>query len=343
MKIKNIHSSLIVFFILIIASFAFFAIAQEQNETAHNIFLDSDQDGLSDEEEKSQGTDPRNADSDGDSYSDGAEVRSGYNPLIASPGDKLIPDTVSAETTNPENSNMTKEMSQKISTLISTADSENPEITIDQIKQVVEESIQPSFEVNTDDFPEITKDDVKIKKTSFKGLSASQIAEKKKNNFADYLAGVAYVISSNSPTPITSTSDVSSLYSSMNSDIISAITSRNPESLEKLEESTEKIMAQLKDIEVPEDLVETHIQTLRAVRYSQELKKGLAPNTTDPVADIANLAKIQGFSSYLISFSEDMAKKFDSYGLTYDDSVKEKFNSYGIALPSEDIMKLLSQ
>ena len=342
MKIKNIQSSLVILFLLVFASFAFFAVAQEQAETTHNIFLDTDQDGLSDEEEKTQGTDPRKADSDGDGYSDGAEVRSGYNPLVASPGDKLIPDATTNDSADTNDSNMTEEVSQKISALVSTADPENPEITIDQIKQVVEESIQPSFEVDTQSFPEITKDDVTIKKSNFKGLNDKEIAEKKKNDFADYLAGVAYVISSNSPTPITSTSEVSSLYSSMNSDIISAISSRNPESLEKMEESAEKIMEQLKEIEVPEDLVETHIETLRAVRYSQELKKSLAPNPNDPVADIANLAKIEGFSNYLISFSEDMAKKLDSYGLTYDDSMKNKFNSYGIVLPNEDLMKLLN-
>jgi len=69
-----------------------------------NYPVDSDQDGLSDEEEKSLGTnpnssdtdsdglsdrdevkiyktDPNNPDSDGDGHSDGDEVKAGYNPL----------------------------------------------------------------------------------------------------------------------------------------------------------------------------------------------------------------------------------------------------------------------
>ena len=43
---------------------------------------DSDNDGLTDiEEYKVYGTDPKKADTDGDGYSDGDEIKNGYNPL----------------------------------------------------------------------------------------------------------------------------------------------------------------------------------------------------------------------------------------------------------------------
>lgn len=48
--------------------------------------VDSDADGLTDSEEKIVGTDPNKADTDGDSYSDLAELKSGYDPLV--PGQK---------------------------------------------------------------------------------------------------------------------------------------------------------------------------------------------------------------------------------------------------------------
>lgn len=48
--------------------------------------VDSDADGLTDDEEKVAGTDPNKADTDGDSYSDLAELKSGYDPLV--PGQK---------------------------------------------------------------------------------------------------------------------------------------------------------------------------------------------------------------------------------------------------------------
>ena len=66
-----------------------FALAQSTN--SNSLFLDSDQDGLTDQEEQMIGTDPFKADTDGDGYSDGKEVRSGYNPLKAAPGDKIVP------------------------------------------------------------------------------------------------------------------------------------------------------------------------------------------------------------------------------------------------------------
>ena len=88
MKVNKIKVAL-----SIIASFAMFAItllAMAENKNDNNIFLDYDQDGLTDQEEKMLGTDPRNPDTDGDGYTDGKEVQSGYNPLKSAPGDRLI-------------------------------------------------------------------------------------------------------------------------------------------------------------------------------------------------------------------------------------------------------------
>lgn len=51
--------------------------------------LDRDQDGLSDSDEIVLMTNASNPDTDGDTYADGIEVVRGYNPLIASPNDKI--------------------------------------------------------------------------------------------------------------------------------------------------------------------------------------------------------------------------------------------------------------
>lgn len=48
------------------------------------VTIDSDNDGLTDNEETQYGTDPKNPDTDGDGYKDGDEVKNGYNP--AGPG-----------------------------------------------------------------------------------------------------------------------------------------------------------------------------------------------------------------------------------------------------------------
>ena len=82
-----------------VATFAVFAMtyfAMAENKSDNNVFLDIDQDGLTDQEEKALGTNPNMADTDGDGYSDGAEIKSGYNPLKPAPGDQLLPSATSS-------------------------------------------------------------------------------------------------------------------------------------------------------------------------------------------------------------------------------------------------------
>jgi len=93
---------LIVSFVVFTATF--FAIAQSKNNSS--LFLDSDQDGLTDQEEKMIGTDPFKADTDGDGYSDGEEVRSGYNPLKAAPGDKIVVQPQASSSASPDKNNI---------------------------------------------------------------------------------------------------------------------------------------------------------------------------------------------------------------------------------------------
>ncbi len=49
------------------------------------LITDSDNDGLSDQQEEWYGTDPENSDTDSDTYLDGIEVRNGYSPLYPKP------------------------------------------------------------------------------------------------------------------------------------------------------------------------------------------------------------------------------------------------------------------
>lgn len=79
---------------LLAASFIVFAVtffAMAESKSNNSLFLDSDQDGLTDQEEKMIGTDPFKSDTDGDGYTDGKEVESGFNPLKPAPGDKVVP------------------------------------------------------------------------------------------------------------------------------------------------------------------------------------------------------------------------------------------------------------
>ncbi|MDD5464642.1 MAG: hypothetical protein PHP62_05835, partial [Candidatus Moranbacteria bacterium] len=261
--------------------------AQEQASTHKNIFLDSDQDGLSDDEEKTYGTNPQVADTDGDGYSDGAEIQSGYDPLKSAPGDRIEAGS-STETntpvaaTDPASKNLTTEITRKIADLTSTSDASDQAVDLDKIKDIVSESLDA--QITPEELPVVTKDDITIKKQdNLNGLPEDKADEIKKEDFANYIAGVSYVISSNSPTPITSSSDITATSNSIAQDFASAITSQDPQKLEKTLATGQKMIEQLKNIPVPEDLVDTHIEALKIAEYAQGLDKLITPTPDDPM------------------------------------------------------------
>ncbi|MDP1884060.1 MAG: hypothetical protein Q8L10_01710 [Candidatus Moranbacteria bacterium] len=343
MKIKYIHLTLIVLFALTITSFAFFVSAQEQARTTNNIFLDSDQDGLSDAEEKSYGTDPQTADTDGDSYTDGAEVKSGYDPLIKSPGDKLIPDATtlaSAADSDPSQPNLTKEVAHKISAVLDESNQNNEEISLDQIKNIVADSLDP--QITADNLPKISTENIQIKKQSYSSLSKEKAEEKRKEDFTNYIVGLSYILSSNSPEPITSTTDINSLTDSISSRLIGAITSGDISSLQDLATDGEKIMQQVQDIEVPEELVDIHVKGLQLIQYAINLQDSITPNSDDPILDITNYSKMQNLVELMISYSSDVQEKFSKYGLEYDETMQAKLADYGIEI-NPDLLENLTQ
>ncbi|MBI4276608.1 L,D-transpeptidase [Candidatus Uhrbacteria bacterium] len=62
---------------------------QRRGEGEVKTIRDLDRDGLTDDEEKVLGTDPRRTDTDGDGYSDRLEIMNGYSPLDPAPKQTL--------------------------------------------------------------------------------------------------------------------------------------------------------------------------------------------------------------------------------------------------------------
>lgn len=105
MKNTKIKAKILAILAVSFAVFAMTFFAMAQNKNNGNLFLDSDQDGLTDQEEKMIGTDPFKTDTDGDGYSDGKEIKSGYDPLKAAPGDKLFAPIQTVTTTQNDQAN----------------------------------------------------------------------------------------------------------------------------------------------------------------------------------------------------------------------------------------------
>lgn len=359
MEFKNIKLSLLILAVLIVSSFAFFTLAQEKSSSDKNIFLDSDQDGLSDSEEKVYGTDPRKSDTDNDGYTDGSEVKGGYDPTKPAPGDKIISGApieqanlaskiVTAQTSSVINTpstdkkNLTKEIAQKISDLSTSTDSSTQEITMDEISSMVDDALNQT--ISDTDLPQIDQKEIKIKKQDYKGTD-EEIRGKKKEDFTNYIVAVYYIFASNSPKPITSTDQVSSVATAISQEITSAITNNDTQSLESLNQTGQKILDQMKDVEVPKDVLDIHIKALQFAKYAVSLKDSLGGSSDDPLAQIANLSKIQSLIEVLMNFSSDVQNKFDEYGLEYDDTLKAKIKSYGIDAPdinTDDIVNAIA-
>lgn len=338
MKIKNekYSLSLIVLASLLFLSLVFYVAAQEKSNSSGNIFLDSDQDGLSDEEEKIYGTDPQNSDTDGDGYSDGAEVKTGYDPAKPAPGDKIA--TASEinlrKADNVESKdNLTQKVAQKISDLTSSPQDE--EVTLEKINSLVDESLNSENDDIEEQLPKISQEDIKIKKQNYSHLSEEKAKEKKKEDFVEYMAAFYYILSSNSPEPITSFSDINKIMSSFTFDIIGSLNSRNSSSLDKLSQISEKSLEQLKEVEVPEELVDLHIKALRFALYAENLKSSIDSPEDDPLKDIVNLSKVQAFVGNLMDFSTEAEQKFEEYGVEYDETAKNVLKKYGVELEDD--------
>lgn len=346
MKIKNINLSLAVFASLVILSFAFFATAQQGSGTQNNIFLDSDQDGLTDQEEKLYKTDPNNPDTDGDGYSDGAEVRAGYDPTIPAPGDKIganISLNSAGSSVSDDSANITKQVARKVSEIVTTnTGGEDSSVTLDQLQTITDQVLNPSSSQIT--LPEVKKEDFKIKKQDYGKKDSDSAKKKRKEDFINYITAVFYIFSSNSPKPLTSASDITSVSALISSEISTAITSRNPKVLEDLNKSGDKMIEQLKLVEVPEDLVDIHIKAMQYALYARNLEQYIAPNSSDPLKDISNFSQIQGLITSLMSFSEEAQNKFNEYGISYDDTIKDKLKDYGIdPIKDKTLLEQLTQ
>lgn len=354
MKIKNVKQTFLIFLSLIILSFSFYSFAQNNSSTDKNIFLDSDQDGLSDAEEKAYGTDPQNSDTDGDSYSDGVEVKSGYDPLKPAPGDKLVQEetaTVSAPAptvlgATTDEDNLTQKVSEKVAELMEeqqTFAADNTTLTDDStstgtlsaedLQSAIDEII--SQNVTEDPLPEISASDIKIKKQDYDKLSDEEKADRKKEDFAVYVASMFYIFSSNSPTPITSGNDFSKISSTIQNQIVQAISSRDSSLLNDWAESGKNMLEQMKEVEVPEELADTHIHALRMALYAENAKSYINSSSNDPILDITKLTKLGNFVNEAQVFFDETSTKLKEYGITYDDDLKQRLKTQGVILPEE--------
>lgn len=322
---KRIWNATFVLFVgLFVLSFAYYAGADE-NGNRENFFQDTDNDGLSNEEEKALGTDPNNVDTDGDGYSDGVEVESGYNPLKSSPGDKIISEQntsstdnssgASLTTTTTTDNNYTLKTSEALASIVQGVTT-NDDPSQGVKSEDVDSALQKSLGETTDEIvlPAIDIKTIKIKKIP-KGLKGDAKKEREKKDVIEYLTLMSYIMVNNSPVAIQSQNDLQKVTEQITTDSMNSLSSGNMAYLNTLETQGKKFLDQIKDVEVPESMVDTHVRALQLAEYAVGLKSELQGTQTDPLGQVASYGKLQAFLTEVQSFADDVQTKLTDYGI----------------------------
>ena len=324
-KIKNIKVAAFVFSALFVLSFGVFSFADTQSASSKNIFQDSDQDGLSNDEELLYGTNPNNPDTDGDGYSDGAEVKSGYDPLKPAPGDKLVSavdDSMNqrgvvtrADSVNASKKiNLTDEVSAQVAATMKDSVDSKKELSLDDLRNTIEKTMTEKTSVDT--LPDIDTTSIKIQKQSYVNLSATDRVAKIKEDTINYTTAVSYILVNNSPVPMQSDGDMQKLASIMMMNSMSMLSGGNNPMLDDFSQKGKLITEQLSSISVPENMLDIHIRALKLAQYATTFKDGIqSTNSSDPLAQISSLAKVQGFMSLFSDLTTDIQASLKKNGV----------------------------
>jgi len=311
---NSIKWTLFLFFGLIVFSSAVFVFA-ENDVTTQDIFNDADQDGLSNDEEKLYGTDPAKKDTDEDGYSDGVEVESGYDPLKPAPGDRIVAEekkVLETPVSQTDETSLTKEVSNEIVELVKTSNEEGKDVSLEDINTSVNNILSGKTEEIV--LPEIKKEDIKIKKIS-KKLSDKKKLEQEKKDALEYLTVVSYLLANNSPKTFQTQDGLSSLLNTLSTDSLLGIASGNTKALDDLVKRGEKILTEIRDVEVPEDLLNIHMKIIQMARYAIQLKGEVQPNSDDPLGQVAVLSKVQGLLGNIGDIAIEVQSKLTEYGI----------------------------
>lgn len=313
-KTKIWNGSFFVFLLITLFSFGALVVANEQEAIA-TYFEDADQDGLSAEEEKAFGTDPANSDTDGDGYSDGVEVESGYDPLKPAPGDRIVPEDVSVESTVSDGPNLTDIASDELAALVTEKQESQEELTAEDLNEAVAKVLENANEEVV--LPEVDVDKIKIKELSNK-LDETEKKLKQKEDTLEYLTTVSYIILSNAPVPIRSDTELSGFAEKSIQGVMTGLMTGNYEALSTFELRTKTILEEIDAVEVPENMVATHVKAKQIVQFMANLseKIKIVDPLKDPVGQMYELSKIQGAMLKIQDFVSETQQSMTDLGIS---------------------------
>ena len=308
-------TSFAIFSLLIVSAFSFFTFA---DNTKLTLFEDFDRDGLSNAEEEILGTNAKQMDTDGDGYSDGVEIESGYNPLVPAPGDRIMKnkEPIVISPIQSKTKNITKKISADVvSYLADTQEAGQTEIDPKDFSRVISQAIDTN--VSFENAPPIDLSEVTIKKQDYDDLSSKKRKEKLKEDSIEYISTISYIFVSNFPDGFFDKS-----LDEFQSEVLQNFSSfsqsfSQPTFFEDIAKNSIKAESQLTEVEVPEDMLDLHMEGLYLLRYATNVyEAGEYKNASSDITPmIATLAQMQGVLTLGIQFEEKIQNKLQEYGL----------------------------
>lgn len=315
---NNLRWSVFLFSFLFLFCSALYVVADEVSMTDVTVFDDADGDGLSDDEEKTYGTDPSVADTDNDSYSDGVEIKGGFDPLKPAPGDRVVPDdtTEVVTTTEGDGPNLTEIANQEFATLIDKKieEGESAEITSSDLDEAITEVMTKG---TTDVvLPEVETGDIKVKLVE-EDLVEEEKKEQSRQDAIEYLTLVSYILISNSPVQIRDTSSLQSFLVDSGNKMVIGMMSGNFSFLDTIEEKGKKSVEEINKLEVPESMLGTHVKALQMMTFAANLKQVIKASVSpqDPLGQMYSFSKLQGFLLSLDSFISETQSNLSALGV----------------------------
>jgi hypothetical protein len=315
MKEKKI--SLVLYIVLVIGTF--FVWSSFQTVRGESIFTDSDQDGLSNEEERLYKTDPQKRDSDGDSYSDGVEIKSGYDPLKPAPGDKIFIaaadiSRAGEQAVAGDKENLTKALSQEIASVITEKGASGEDVSVTDLDVRIQELL--SGKGSEVVLPPIDVKGLRIKNPISKDLSDEEKKVKEKEQAVKYLTSMAYIFANNSPQKFSSETELGTSLDTLSTQVMGAFSSGNSEMIHVLAENGRRTIEETRDVEVPESMLPLHIKALQLSQYAISLEDEVKTNTGDPLRDISSMMKVQSLLAASAGYIAELQQKMQEYGIT---------------------------
>ena len=264
---------------------------------------DCDNDGLKNWQEKLYHTDSNNPDSDGDGYLDGEEVASEYDPTVKAPNDAL-PDTDTGKPRTPPK-NLTLYLTQIISQKMSAGEIIPSSTNITDIAQdpdalYNEQTITDAFAQIGERakayfaIPDVKDSDIKISNqpTSYEELGI-------------YIAKMAQAA--------LPSDDLVQLQKTEITIIQDAVTDKDMTEIKILISSTQRNIADMKNVTAPKDFSEIHKRYISLLKLDEKILEAVQDMQIDPATAMAGLETYPQMIDAMHTLSDDLNAKIKSY------------------------------